>query len=92
LELSGCASSCVAKLIPFVETVHLALLARTVHLSVTLPGEGDAQSGAAPELLGLAGRDLSWIAVSLVSVVSAIVLPVAHPRLRDAPAGAALVL
>ena len=27
----------------------------------------------------------TWIAVSLVSVVSAIVLPVAHPRLRDAP-------
>ena len=33
---------------------HLAVFARAVDLSVTLPGEGDAQAGAAPELLRLA--------------------------------------
>ena len=39
----------------FLFFLHLAVLAGAIHLSVTLPGKGDAEAGAAPELLRLAG-------------------------------------
>ena len=76
LELVGRASRRVAQLVPFVQTVHLhnrtlisvlekrrthlAFLPRAVDLPITLPGKGNAEAGAATELLRLAGRDLFW--------------------------------